>query len=84
MCILTYLGVICRGNGGRFELRRGDARFTLVSLVFRSGKQVGRSILGGYLARFPAENELARPERFERPTPWFVATCSIQLSYGRL
>ena len=27
---------------------------------------------------------MARPERFERPTPWFVATCSIQLSYGRL
>jgi hypothetical protein len=27
---------------------------------------------------------LARPERFERPTPWFVAKYSIQLSYGRL
>ncbi len=27
--------------------------------------------------------ELARPERFERPTPKFVAWCSIQLSYGR-
>ncbi len=26
---------------------------------------------------------LARPERFERPTPKFVAWCSIQLSYGR-
>ena len=26
---------------------------------------------------------LARPERFERPTPWFVAKYSIQLSYGR-
>jgi hypothetical protein len=24
-----------------------------------------------------------RPERFERPTPWFVAKYSIQLSYGR-
>ena len=22
------------------------------------------------------------PERFERPTYWFVASCSIQLSYG--
>lgn len=22
------------------------------------------------------------PERFERPTPSFVAKCSIQLSYG--
>jgi len=28
-------------------------------------------------------NYLARPERFELPTPWFVARYSIQLSYGR-
>ena len=27
---------------------------------------------------------MARPERFERPTPWFVAKYSIQLSYGRV
>ena len=27
---------------------------------------------------------MARPERFELPTPWFVAKYSIQLSYGRL
>src|SRR5271166_5524186 len=27
---------------------------------------------------------LARPERFELPTPRFVVWCSIQLSYGRL
>ncbi len=25
---------------------------------------------------------MAGPERFERPTPWFVARYSIQLSYG--
>jgi hypothetical protein len=25
-----------------------------------------------------------RPDRFERPTLWFEARCSIQLSYGRL
>ncbi len=25
-----------------------------------------------------------RPERFELPTPWFVAKYSIQLSYGRM
>ena len=25
---------------------------------------------------------LARPERFELPTPWFEARYSIQLSYG--
>ena len=27
---------------------------------------------------------LARPERFELPTAWFVARYSIQLSYGRI
>jgi hypothetical protein len=26
---------------------------------------------------------VARPDRFERPTPWFEAKCSIQMSYGR-
>src|ERR1700722_20391978 len=26
---------------------------------------------------------LVRPEGFEPPTLWFVAKCSIQLSYGR-
>jgi hypothetical protein len=29
-------------------------------------------------------NLLARPERFELPTPRFVVWCSIQLSYGRV
>jgi hypothetical protein len=27
---------------------------------------------------------VARPERFELPTSWFVAMRSIQLSYGRV
>ena len=27
---------------------------------------------------------MARPERFELPTYWFEASCSIRLSYGRL
>jgi hypothetical protein len=29
------------------------------------------------------KGKLARPERFELPTSWFVARHSIQLSYGR-
>ena len=29
------------------------------------------------------EKVMARPERFELPTTWFVARYSIQLSYGR-
>ena len=28
--------------------------------------------------------QMVRPERFELPTPKFVAWCSIQLSYGRI
>ena len=28
--------------------------------------------------------EVVRPERFELPTLWFEAKCSIQLSYGRV
>jgi hypothetical protein len=28
--------------------------------------------------------QMARPERFELPTSWFVAMHSIQLSYGRV
>ncbi len=31
----------------------------------------------------PAFVFVVRPERFELPTPKFVAWCSIQLSYGR-
>ena len=27
---------------------------------------------------------MVRLERFELPTPWFVARCSIQMSYRRM
>jgi hypothetical protein len=30
------------------------------------------------------KGKVARPERFELPTAWFVARYSIQLSYGRV
>ena len=30
----------------------------------------------------PRKRLMVDPERFERPTLWFVAKCSIQLSYG--
>jgi hypothetical protein len=29
------------------------------------------------------QEDVVRPERFELPTLWFEAKCSIQLSYGR-
>lgn len=32
----------------------------------------------------PCVLSMARPERFELPTLWFVARCSVQLSYGRI
>jgi hypothetical protein len=28
--------------------------------------------------------KMVRPERFELPTLWFEAKCSIQMSYGRV
>jgi hypothetical protein len=31
-----------------------------------------------------SRKQVARPERFELPTLWFEARCSIQLSYGRV
>ncbi len=45
--------------------------------LFRSFKQKKDPTRGSLFC-------LARPERFELPTPWFVARYSIQLSYGRI
>jgi hypothetical protein len=39
---------------------------------------------GKLMIQFPACLNVARPERFELPTTWFVARYSIHLSYGRL
>jgi hypothetical protein len=36
--------------------------------------------MGGFKKK---KEGMVRPERFERPTYWFVASCSIHLSYGR-
>ena len=48
---------------------------------------LGHSMVTQAGGRLPGELQvidlLARPERFELPTSWFVAMRSIQLSYGR-
>ena len=52
----------------------------------------GQPLAGSQMIRFGSAKKatrrvaswLARPERFELPTFWFVARHSIQLSYGRL
>ena len=47
--------------------------------------RVARKVVTLNSARHVIKKEsLARPERFELPTSWFVAMRSIQLSYGRV
>jgi hypothetical protein len=61
--------------------------------VIDTGTLGRRATLFGARSKIPSESlpafmlkylqRLARPERFELPTPRFVVWCSIQLSYGR-
>ena len=46
------------------------------------GRLITLTNLNRLLQRLQSQ-QLARPERFELPTPRFEAWCSIQLSYGR-
>ena len=46
------------------------------------GRLITLTSLNRLLQRLQSQ-QLARPERFELPTPRFEAWCSIQLSYGR-
>lgn len=77
-------------HGPRPRLRSGaslrDASRSAVlhfcrTVEFSSCPRCGRQQKRGARPRFCC---LARPERFELPTPKFVAWCSIQLSYGRV
>ena len=62
------------------ETARGDTSRKSPARVFL--RQWGGRGIAPTLWILP--RNLARPERFELPTTWFVARYSIQLSYGRV
>ena len=85
---------ICSPCGRRKTERHGEVREIPDpgSNQRRSGPTESR---GTYNRHYSGSSELmrparkllknmARPERFELPTLWFEARCSIQLSYGRV
>src|SRR5581483_8354578 len=65
------------------SLRSISARRSLArrSASSRSRQDLLVSFMQYHLGFF--DHQMARPERFELPTSWFVAMRSIQLSYGR-
>ncbi len=71
-CAWITDSVECEGTDIRAEVRcqRSDSEN-------KSGDR-------GHGNRLIEKDQMARPERFELPTAWFVARYSIQLSYGRV
>jgi hypothetical protein len=68
-------------SGGRPPLQAAAGVLVVTSRDSNEG--------GGDYGRVPSlgtagRRKMARPERFELPTAWFVARYSIQLSYGRV
>ena len=71
---------------------RASARVSVILSLFQRRESLGKSAgkwsmrlsLGFVLRTAPSGLRVARPERFELPTLWFEARCSIQLSYGRV
>ena len=75
-------------DSGQINLRKAVLRLAFSERItylrnegFRTPKTaLPFKVLGGFCGD---KREMARPEGFEPPTPWFVARYSIQLSYGR-
>ena len=61
--------------GGFFVLIFGRLQYFCSTPIFEKGRL--------YENRYISDCYLARPRRFERPTPAFGGQYSIQLSYGR-
>src|SRR5665647_2031003 len=70
----------CRIRGVTNTTRNsgGDGRIRTYALL-RPALQAGAIDQLGHISK----NKMARLERFELPTPWFVARHSIQMSYRR-
>ena len=63
---------------------RHKLRASALAAGHRSQRRLRFECRNGRFWRSQFCTEMARPERFELPTPKFVVWCSIQLSYGRL
>src|SRR5690242_17589529 len=65
------------------QLLQNQEVYLRVSARFGTQKKVGIRGTRHEAKDLIHKERLARPERFELPTSWFVAMRSIQLSYGR-
>ncbi len=68
-------GAALSAGDARGGVRAGGGPVVAVVAFGNAKKNSRQSLLFGVMAR---------PERFELPTAWFVARYSIQLSYGRV
>ena len=76
-------GVICLGRAQEPQGREIDSRSADSVPIRYLARQGLRRWSDRPLKALIYNEKVARPERFERPTPRFVVWCSIQLSYGR-
>ena len=69
----------------RFARIRRAKELSVISThdISRAAKENHATVTRRKSVRLLTKGRMARPERFELPTSWFVAMRSIQLSYGR-